>query len=61
MDSDIKIIIKNPRIGRYISGKIIKEINDGNVSNWKIALLIPLPKLLMINIEGIIPINVPIK
>jgi len=30
---DTMIIAKNPRIGVYISGRIIKEFKDGNFSN----------------------------
>ena len=50
-----------PIRGEYISGKISKENTEGKVSNLYSALLNPLPKLLIINTDGIIPTSVPKK
>ena len=51
--------VTKPKMGKYISGNIIKDKGDGKVSNWKIALLRPLPKLVNMKTEGKIPKNVP--
>ena len=50
-----------PKIGRYISGKANKENSVGKVSNLYNACPKPLPKLLITNTDGKIPINVPKK
>ena len=47
--------------GKYISGKISNVNIEGKVSNLYIALLNPLPKLLIINTDGIFPKRVPKK
>jgi hypothetical protein len=51
----------NAIIGKYISGSNNRTVIEGKFSNLKIALFKPLPKLHVINIEGIIPMNVPMK
>ena len=52
-------IIKNPIIGKYISGEIIKDEKLGMVLFVSITLLKPLPRLTKINAEGKMPIKVP--
>ena len=54
-------IKKKPINGKYISGKTINDAKDEKLSKLYIASLKPLPKLTKINIDGKIPINVPIK
>ena len=54
-------INKKPIIGKYISGKKISDNKDGNSSKLYIASFIPLPKLTIINMAGMIPIIVPNK
>ena len=56
---DKTTIIKNPIIGKYISGNIIKDKKLGMVSFVLIILLKPLPRLTIINIAGKMPIKVP--
>ena len=56
---DKTTIIKNPIIGKYISGKIINDKKLGMVSFVLIILPKPLPRLTIINAAGKMPIKVP--
>ena len=55
---DKTTIIKNPIIGKYISGNIIKDKKLGMASLVLPTLLKPLPRLTIINIAGKMPIKV---
>ena len=57
----LKPLVNIPIKGKYISGKVINDSKDGNLSKLYIASLKPLPKLTIINIAGMIPTKVPIK